>query len=268
MKQYQLMSDFFYEIRKELLKIPKCKNLESQEILLVQNDQVILSSDEVTLEEADLQIDKEFKIQLIPKQRDPVQKLQSEIDFNIFSLELLIPQPPFEGHGTIPSYFELSRMSLRQLQQVEDFTIFTEHGQIQFIGFTDVTEVDLAKSIKIKQGLFEVYEGELWKITRPRPKQKLNKPAVVTLYELDQKGLSEANLMAKRFKNVIFQREAKSLKDSKLRIFQIKLLNFETDEKMKESVTFNQRGNLSVIAKERCHEESKQQVEKSQVVLD
>lgn len=82
-----------------------------------------------------------------------------------------------------------------------------------------MTEVDLAKSIKIKQGLFEVYEGELWKTNRPRPKQKLNKPAVVTLYELDQKGLSEANLMAKRFKNVIFQREAKSLKDSKLRIF-------------------------------------------------
>lgn len=88
MKQYQLMSDFFYEIRKELLKIPKCKNLESQEILLVQNDQVILSSDEVTLEEADLQIDKEFKIQLIPKQNiNEIQSRSCKVKLiSIFSL--------------------------------------------------------------------------------------------------------------------------------------------------------------------------------------
>lgn len=123
-------------------------------------------------------------------------------------------------------------MTLRQLQQVEDFTIFTDHGQIHFLGLTDVTEVDLANAVKFTKGGFEVYEGDSWKDNKPKPKTKLNKPAMVTLYELDQKTLSEVKLRAKRFKNIIMQREVKSLKDSSLRIFQIKLMNFETHEDM------------------------------------
>jgi hypothetical protein len=49
---------------------------------------------------------------------------------------------------------------------------------------TDVTGVDLADVVDIVKGSVEVYDDERHKNTKPIVGEKLNKPAVITLYNI------------------------------------------------------------------------------------
>jgi hypothetical protein len=40
------------------------------------------------------------------------------------------PSKPKSGYQTVPRWNEILRMTDRQLEKIEDFTIFNEHGKI------------------------------------------------------------------------------------------------------------------------------------------
>lgn len=63
-----------------------------------------------------------------------------------------------------------------------------EFGSIRFIGKTDVTSVDFADVVTIKQGLAEVYDDERHGSSKPAVGSKLNKPAIITLMNIKPKA--------------------------------------------------------------------------------
>ena len=69
-------------------------------------------------------------------------------------------------------------MKKDELQKVPWFKIYNEHGSVEFLGPTDLTNCDLAKLVKITPTSVEVYPNEL---TKPARGDKLNKPAIITL---------------------------------------------------------------------------------------
>ena len=52
---------------------------------------------------------------------------------------------------------ELLKMSDEELSGVPDFTIFNDFGSIQFLGETDLRDVDLADVVTIANKEVEVY---------------------------------------------------------------------------------------------------------------
>ena len=49
-------------------------------------------------------------------------------------------------------------MSGDELSQVKDFSIWNEFGRIDFIGETDLTQVDLKRDINITERSIQVYQ--------------------------------------------------------------------------------------------------------------
>ena len=96
------------------------------------------------------------------------------------SSDLKLPNPPAASYETIPPFDQLRLMSYEDLKQVENFTISNEHGSIHFFGRTDLTDLDLAKLIRIEATQVDVYpEGTSFK---DAVGEKLNKEALVTLF--------------------------------------------------------------------------------------
>jgi Nucleoporin autopeptidase len=60
-----------------------------------------------------------------------------------------IPIQPKDGYNTVPTWSEIEQMSDDQLRRVSNFTIFNHFGQIEFLGDTDLTNVDLAEAVTI-----------------------------------------------------------------------------------------------------------------------
>ena len=93
-------------------------------------------------------------------------------------LDWKYPTRPSPGYKTFPDFDQLIlKMTKEQLSKVEDFTIENKHGRIQFLGPTDLTDVDLARDVVIKARSVDVYPNT----TPPAVKSKLNKPALITL---------------------------------------------------------------------------------------
>jgi len=84
-----------------------------------------------------------------------------------------IPLDPKPGYKTVPSIQELARMTLTQLQNVENFSIENKFGKIEWPGATDLTDLDLGELVTITARNAEVYNEE--KHEKPSIGQKLNK---------------------------------------------------------------------------------------------
>ena len=69
-----------------------------------------------------------------------------------------VPKGPKVGYTVSPSMVELSRMSLEELQKVEDFEISNEFGSISFLEPVDLTDLDLADLVTIVRRSAEVYD--------------------------------------------------------------------------------------------------------------
>jgi hypothetical protein len=67
------------------------------------------------------------------------------------------------------------------LQSVSEFKVENEFGYIQFLGETDLTDVDLADAITIERCCVEVYDDLKLKETKPKVGQKLNRAALIHL---------------------------------------------------------------------------------------
>ena len=84
-----------------------------------------------------------------------------------------------ENYFTLPDFDVLMKMSLNELEKVENFSIFNEYGKIEFQGFTDLTYVNLDISINIDFKLITVYQN----CDIPEVGQKLNKPAILHFFQ-------------------------------------------------------------------------------------
>ena len=62
-----------------------------------------------------------------------------------------IPIMTKEGYYTIPKYEDLIMMNEKQLRGVEHFTIYNEHGMIEFEGPSDITYQNLDNIVYINE---------------------------------------------------------------------------------------------------------------------
>jgi hypothetical protein len=87
-------------------------------------------------------------------------------------------------HTITPSLVDISRMTHEQCTQIQNFTVSNMYGRIMWEGRTDVTNVNLGRTVVIKKTCVNVYPEY-------RPKhdfgQKLNKPALVYLTKFETK---------------------------------------------------------------------------------
>ena len=82
-----------------------------------------------------------------------------------------------------PTIEQLNRMTDRELAAVEGFTIWNNHGKVEFEGRTDVRDINLDEVVVINNKNVEIYPEDKFKGSdKPFPGEKLNKPALITLY--------------------------------------------------------------------------------------
>ena len=95
-----------------------------------------------------------------------------------------------EGYMTCPKIEELRSWPRERLQRVQNFEVYNQFGSVKFLGQTDVTDVDLDRDVIISLKGAEVYPDDLYatgQLQKPTMGQKLNKPAHITLNEINPK---------------------------------------------------------------------------------
>ena len=87
------------------------------------------------------------------------------------------------------------------MKSVKDFTISNQHGKIHFCGDpTDLINVDLGKVV-IREESFEVYKKD--DKEKPKLGEKLNKPAIVTLFNQKPKQGESVDAYQNRLKKML-----------------------------------------------------------------
>jgi hypothetical protein len=95
----------------------------------------------------------------------------------------------YDCHPSLP---ELQQMSDDELAAVENFVIFRPSiGQIKWEGKTDLRDLNLDDLVVIENKMISVYDG-LDESEKPPRGEKLNKRAVVTLYQISPKTITSA----------------------------------------------------------------------------
>jgi nuclear pore complex protein Nup98-Nup96 len=95
-----------------------------------------------------------------------------------------------EGYYTSPDIRVLREMTSEELSKIYRFTIFRPNiGAIEWEGLTDVRYLDLDRLVTIEPKMIGVYEG-LEHPEKPEIGQGLNKPALVTLFNVFPKSAS------------------------------------------------------------------------------
>lgn len=116
-------------------------------------------------------------------------KENKELKSELAPIEKL-PKLERKGYYTIPSYSEICRMSLKELENVEDFTIYNEFGKIVFEELTDLTELNIDQIVNICEREITLYRNGRDKIT-PEIGKGLNKPATIYMYKLYPENVCE-----------------------------------------------------------------------------
>jgi len=122
---------------------------------------------------------------------DPFDKMkekmenESENSENLNKIKLLHPRPEFcpisLKYKTDPPYHFLVQMSKEELENLNNFSIFNEHGKISFKNATDVTYLNFDEIVNISPLYIDVYEN----VHPPKYGEKLNKEARIHVYNLD-----------------------------------------------------------------------------------
>ena len=86
-----------------------------------------------------------------------------------------------EGYFMIPDEYTISRMTIDEIKNVENFTIFNENGKIEFEGKVSLYGANLDKLFNIEHEFIEYEKGE-W-CHSPRG-QNFNSPAKITFYNI------------------------------------------------------------------------------------
>eukprot|EP00347_Sterkiella_histriomuscorum_P012284 403369179 len=160
----------------------------------------------------------------------------------------MLPKPPKAGYQISPDMSDLSRMTLMQLQRVPDFTISNQHGSITFEGETDLTQVDLEDVVTISKRAVEVYGDDQAHLSdkasenvqsdgtnrlsmrrsgKPPLGEKLNKKAVITLYDINVKKGDSLEEKAKILEERALQMQGEHLSyDVENKIWKFRVFHF------------------------------------------
>ena len=142
-----------------------------------------------TLKEAEVTEDSKVYVQLKedePETERPLKEDNQKTGTNdVMPQSNQLPKVPKAGYTVRPEMAELSKMTIAQLQNVENFKVSNEFGSVEFHGKADVSAVDLADIVTIVRGSVEVYDDDVaHKFTKPPVGQKLNRPATITLKQV------------------------------------------------------------------------------------
>ena len=121
------------------------------------------------------------------------------------------PTAPKEGIQCYPDLEKLCAMTVKELENVESFKVWNEHGSIEWVDKTDLTSVDLADIISIQRLQVEVYDDERHAATKPTVGKKLNKPAIITLNNVRPKANQSAAVKEALLKQKIEENGAEHL---------------------------------------------------------
>lgn len=86
-----------------------------------------------------------------------------------------------KGYFMNPDEYTISRMTIKEIKNVENFSIFNENGKIEFEGTVSLYGANLDKLFNIEHDLIEYEKGEWYH--SPRGKN-FNVPAVITFYNI------------------------------------------------------------------------------------
>jgi len=101
-----------------------------------------------------------------------------------------LPKLERKGYYTIPSYSEICRMSLKELENVENFTIYNDFGKIVFEELTDLTQLNIDQIVNISEREITLYRNGRDRIT-PEVGKGLNKPASIYMNKLYPQNVCE-----------------------------------------------------------------------------
>ena len=164
------------EETKEIKKVLKNVQEEEEEEEIINNKNVIEEKEKLSLsqniknnnQKKDLIKDQEEQI-LCPTNKLPILKR--------------------EGYFMNPDEYTISRMTLKEIKNVENFCLFNENGKIEFEGKVSLYGANLDKLFNIEHEFIEYEKGE-W-CHSPRG-QNFNVPAVITFYNV-QSNIDTSN---------------------------------------------------------------------------
>ncbi len=96
-----------------------------------------------------------------------------------------IPKLTKIGYKTNPSMTNIYRMTLEELENVENFSIENENGRIEFETKVNLTSLDLDIIIDIKPGILNLYDKKNT-LFKPSPGFGLNQKAIIHLYNISE----------------------------------------------------------------------------------
>ena len=98
-----------------------------------------------------------------------------------------------------PDEYTISRMTIHEINNITDFSIFNENGKIEFEGKVSLYDVNLDKLFNIEHELIEYEKGE-WSHS-PRG-TNFNIPAIITFYNVK----SNVNELDENEKNIFLEK--------------------------------------------------------------
>ena len=96
-----------------------------------------------------------------------------------------IPKLTKIGYKTNPSMTNIYRMTLEELENVENFSVENENGRIEFETKVNLTSLDLDIIIDIKPGILNLYDKKNT-LFKPSPGFGLNQKAIIHLYNISE----------------------------------------------------------------------------------
>lgn len=92
------------------------------------------------------------------------------------------------NYSTTPSAIKISRMTLEEVENVQEFAIENEYGKITWPGKTNLVGLNLDLLVNISSNLAEVYPDDMFPTeeTKHMKGTRLNKTARITLYNIEK----------------------------------------------------------------------------------
>jgi len=123
------------------------------------------------------------------KKKNINNKIQIENKNEMAPIEM-IPKMERKNYFTIPTYSEICRMSLQELENVQDFTIYNEFGKIVFDDHTNLTDLNIDQIVSINEREITLYRNGKANET-PEIGKGLNKPATIYMNKLFPENICE-----------------------------------------------------------------------------
>ena len=121
----------------------------------------------------------------------------------------LLPVFTKSNYNIHPPMTEIARMKTKEIKKVKDFSIWNEYGKIEWLGETDLTEINIDLWVLIKKEGVEVYPEDLFsESAKPTRGTKLNKQCIITLNNIFPRNERQANDFEKHLRIVCDKQDA------------------------------------------------------------